>query len=253
MAKEKKATTINSTLRTAIVRLHEAGNNKAMSKDFAEGIGLTEDEFSLWSTTVKQLWGKVWTYVYTKKAMRYDTSITPQKVEQLRRDLYPMWDKILKQFEEIENERRIKVAEYDIEDLIGFVWGFVKTDKGTAEACETEQKFRKKVESLIGCILAKNEALDATERDALKKYASACKSVEKKEAEIKALEKELEKHETLYKEGMSEDLVAFLDAIKRNIKVQINEATKGLIKVRAAVKEAEPKVILINLKLRKIQ
>jgi arylsulfatase A-like enzyme len=168
----KKITNFNA-MRPAIVAAHNGGNRKAINKDMIDGAGIDNAYFIMWQADVRKLQETVWDYVQKKKNSRFDATITDDDIFASRERIYPKWKEILQVGEENKDSKELHVSERDVEDLVGFCWDFMATTNGTVEHKTTEQIFRKKVESLLGCAIARNAILDDKDRDTLDTYYKA--------------------------------------------------------------------------------
>lgn len=199
MAAKKSITNFNA-LRPVIVEAHRAGNHKAINKDMVSGAGIDSEYFNAWCQDCNKLRLTVADYVLKKRAVKYgyqigNVDVTADDVASAREAIFPKWKEILQVGEASKDTKELKVDVDDVEDLIGFVWDFMDSGKGTVETIVTEQMFRKKVESLLGCAIAKNAVLEDGDRDKLSAYRSAEKTIQKcidTKAELEADKKSLE-------------------------------------------------------------
>lgn len=191
MAESKKKATVNKTakvnlyadMRKAIVAAHNEGNKKAIDAQRVADLGINATSFNTWTARVKLLRDATFDYVAKKRGYKYDKGITAEQVTEAREKIYPMWKELLSYGERSKYAKELKCSEADVEDLVGFVWKFYNTGAGTAEICVKETDFRKKVESLLGCAIAKNDILSEDDRETLSKYSkliSGCRKADKK-------------------------------------------------------------------------
>ena len=244
MAKTKKVYNFNA-MRPAIVIAHNTGNRKAINKDLIDGAGIDNNYFIQWQTDEKKLQETVWNYVRLKKNSRFDKTITEDALYAARNLIYPKWKEILSCGETNKTTRELHVAESDVEDLIGFVWDFMATTNGTAEVQVSDPAFRKKVESLLGCAIAKNAVLEDGERDILSAYYKAQRSIQNaidRLAEIKAERQAWNKR----KEELDETEKAFAVYIDAQIKALDEEETA--VKESKAKAEADQKKVSADAK-----
>ncbi len=223
MANKKKVTNFNA-MRPAIIVAHNTGNRKAINKDMVDGAGIDSNFFVLWQADVKKLQDTVWDYVSKKKNSRFDSSIDEGTIYAARERIYPKWKAILSVGEAGVDTTELHVNEADVEDLIGFAWDFMATTKGTAEVKTTDQIFRKKVESLLGCAIAMNAVLEDNEREALQKYYGAQKRVQNCIDRISELEMSKKNYELMLPD-IPETETNFRTYIDRKIK-EIDEQIK---------------------------
>lgn len=174
-------------MRIAIVKAHNDGNKKAIDKQRVADLDVDATSYNMWVSECKLLRNACFDYVQKKKNARFNTEITAEQVKEAREKIYPMWKTLLGFGEKGKYDKELKCQESDVEDLVGFVWDFYNTGAGTAETCVKETVFRKKVESLLGCIIAKNEVLTDAERETLSKYQKAIRRQEQANATIDEL------------------------------------------------------------------
>lgn len=230
MANKKKVTNFNA-MRPAIVNAHNQGNTKAINRDMITGAGIDMGFFTMWQNDVKKLQETVWDYVQKKKNSRFDASIDEGTIYAARERIYPKWKEILSVGEAGVDTTELHVSESDVEDLIGFAWDFMATSKGTAETKTTDQIFRKKVESLLGCAIAKNAVLEDRDRDILQKYYSAQKRIQKCIDEIAELQVSLKNYDMMLAD-IPETETNFRSFIDRK-KNEVNDQIKALQESKA--------------------
>ena len=210
-----------NALRPAIIAAHKAGNNRAITKDMVTGADIDIQYFNAWVQDVNKLRTTVAEYVTLKRALKYgyqvaNKDVTEDDVFAARERIFPKWKDILKTGEKDQTSKELHVDEADVEDLTGFVWDFMDSGKGTVETIVTEQIFRKKVESLLGCAIAKNEVLQDGDRDTLKAYQSAQKRI----TNCNDAKTELEAQKKSYKlllDGLKDEEKAFKDYLQNKI------------------------------------
>lgn len=165
-----------NAIRPAIILAHNGGNKKALNEPTCAKVKVSKDTLNQWKLTVKNLKSVVWDYVLIRRI----PEASAQEVEQKRSAIFPAWKDIIKNGEASLFHNRLHLLEADIEDLIGFAWVFMATEKGTVTASETEELFRKKVESLLGCLIARQDIMseqDAADVDAYYKTARKVKNL----------------------------------------------------------------------------
>lgn len=243
MAQTKKITNFNA-LRTVIIEAHKAGNHKAISKDMVSGAGVDNEYFVMWQKDCNKLRLTVAEYVTKKRAKKYGYQIagldvTDDDVFAARELIFPKWKEILSVGEKSKETRELKVDVDDVEDLIGFVWDFMDSGKGTVETIVTEQIFRKKVESLLGCAIAKNAVLEDGDRDKLTAFRSAEKRIQDcidKKAELESEKKSLEE----LANGLPKAEVQFAKYLKAKI-AAIDEELKAVADKKATATSDQKK------------
>ena len=176
-APAKKITNFNA-MRPTIVAAHKAGNRKAITKDIVQGCDIDNEYFVMWQADCNKLRLTVADYVLKKRAVKYGyqmngVDVTEDDVFAARERIFPKWKEILQVGETSKDKKELHVDLDDVEDLIGLVWDFMDSGKGTVEIIVSDQTFRKKVESLLGCAIAKNALLEDADRDTLSAFRSA--------------------------------------------------------------------------------
>ena len=240
-------------LRPVIVDAHNAGNKKAISKkDIEDYANVRATAFTQWEARCKLLRDTTYVYVTKKKNSRFDNTITESDIKEAREKIYPMWKELLSFGEKSKYAKELRCSEADVEDLIGFVWKFVDTGKGTAETVVKETEFRKKVESLLGCIIARNAVLTEEEREILSKYQKALRTQTKAQDRIDEFNKVLTGMEITYK-GIPESNKAFREYMEQKIlevKGQIEEQETKKTEAKAKETEVKKDALAIQKKMK---
>lgn len=240
-------------LRPVIVDAHNAGNKKAISKkDIEDYPDVRATAFTQWEARCKLLRDATFFYVQKKKNARFDNDITAEDIQSAREKIYPMWKELLSFGEKSKYAKELRCSEADVEDLIGFVWKFVDTGKGTAETVVKETEFRKKVESLLGCIIARNAVLDDIERETLSKYRKALSRQTKAQDKIDELNKTMASLEITYK-GIPEANKDFRDYMEQKIlevKSQIAEQEEKLANAKSDEQQVKKDAVTIQNKMK---
>lgn len=226
-----------NAMRPVIVIAHNQGNRKAINKDMVDGAGVDNRQFVQWQADVKALQATVWDYVAKKKNARFDKSIDAAQLESARNRIYPKWKDILSVGEKDCKSKELHVDEADVEDLVGFVWDFMATTNGTVETKTTDQIFRKKVESLLGCAIAKNAVLDDNDRDTLSTYYGAQRSIQRCIDQRSELETQLKNFKDM-KTAAPEAEKSFHEYIDKQIK-SINDQITAVDKSKAEYEKTE--------------
>lgn len=167
-----------NTIRQLLVIAHNNGNKKPINKDMADGAGIDVSYLIQWEADVKALQKTVEDYVDKRKNGRFNADITEGDIYAARERIYPKWKEVLHCAEKEKDSRDLHVNEADVEDLIGFAWDFFDTGVGTGECHVDPKVFRRKVESLLGCMIAEKEMLTDSERDILIRYNKATKKIQ---------------------------------------------------------------------------
>lgn len=233
----KKTTTNFNALRSVIIEAHNGGNHKAISKDMVSGAGIDNEYFVMWCNDCNKLRLTVADYVLKKRAKKYGYEIagkdvTDKDISKAREAIFPAWKEILQTGENSKDARELKVDVDDVEDLIGFVWDFMDSGRGTVEHIVTENIFRKKVESLLGCAIAKNAVLEDGDRDTL----TAFRSAEKRIANAKETTTELKNQ----KEAL-ENLKKSLPATEKKFAEYLNTQLAAIDEEISATADAKAK------------
>ena len=257
MAQNKKVTNFNA-LREVIITAHNNGNRKAISKDMVQGANVDISYFNAWVADVNKLRRTVAEYVIKKNAFLdgYKTNgleVTEADVKAARDLIYPKWKEILQVGEPSKDSKELHVSEHDIEDLIKFAWDFMDSGNGTVKHVNTEQIFRKYVEALLGCAIAKNEVLDDIDRDNLNNYRSAQRRIQQaidaKAEMLVALDSfnktlaGLSDNETQYKEFL-ENMIA-----QKESEIKAEDEKKATAEADAKKYNAAAQKVLARIKL----
>ena len=214
-----KVPNLYAAMRPALVAAHNDGNTKAINDQRISDLGIDTTAFNMWKSEVKLIHNECKAYVTLKKNGRFDSTITAEQIAEARERIYPLWKKLLGFGEKSKYEKELKCQESDVEDLIGFAWEFFNTGKGTAEVCTKDSVFRKKVESLLGCVIARNEVLSADDREILNRYQRAIRKQAQAKDTIAELEKKIETfNTTLAGIGESEAMEPFRAYVQKQIK-----------------------------------
>jgi len=245
----KKVTNFNA-MRPVIIVAHNDGNTKAINQDMVKGAGIDVSYFTMWKSDCEKLRATVWDYVQKKKNSRFDATITEDVLYAARERIFPKWKEILSTGEAKKDTRELHVSERDVEDLVGFAWDFMATSHGTVEARTTEQIFRKKVESLLGCAIAKNEVLDDTDRDTLSAFYGAQRSIQKCIDKLAELEASIKNYKELATKTESEDFKAFLEKQIKLVETEVKAEKENKAKAEATQKEHSAAAQAIELKIR---
>lgn len=215
-----------NAIRPVIIVAHNSGNTKAITADLCKGAEVSVEYFNQWKSDVNQLRNTVLNYVQKRKDARFNTEITEGDIYAAREMIYPKWKEILHCGEADKVTKELHVDESDIEDLIGFSWDFFATSRGTTEAPVNEQIFRKKVEALLGCAIAKNVMLTLEEKETLDTYRKAADRIQKCIDEISDIESQIKNFESMKLDSKLEKEENFLKFIDNKI-TELKEMKKG--------------------------
>ena len=250
MAKRK----INNynAMRPALVASHNLGNKHALTAQEVACAGVQNLQFEAWKQDVNALRMVVAEYVTLKKNSRFDSSITEEMLTKAYNKIYPKWKEVLGAGEKSKVTKELRVNPRDVEDLVGFVWTFTVTSNGTVEAIVGEQVFRRKVEALVGCAIAKNAVLSDEDREINDKYRGAVKSLataEDKIAEIEAIIKvrkeDIEEHKD------NEDFRDFLEKLLEADKATLKDAETRKQNAEAEIRRLEKRAQAIDAKVKR--
>jgi len=164
-----------NAIRPAIILAHNTGNRKALNEPTCAKVKVSKESLEQWKHVCKNLQATVWDYVLIRRS----PEASAQEVEKKRSAIFPAWKEIIKNGEASIFHNRLHLLEADIEDLIGFAWVFLATEKGTVTASETEELFRKKVESLLGCLIARNNLMTEAEAEVVTNYYRTAREIKK--------------------------------------------------------------------------
>lgn len=250
--KDKKPATqkvvASNSMRPALVLAHNANNQKVITKKDCEDCGIAESHLQQWIKEVEELRVVVAEYVRAK----HDHNVSQEQATLKRNAIFPKWSAILEAGECSPFVKELRVTPLDVDSLVGYSEFFVPTAVGTQIGATTEKVFRKYVESLVGCKMAKNAVLTDEDRDKLKEYRKTERRI--------ATNNELIKETTAKNAGLIEikskasadDFKAYMsELIKANQEI-INKAKKDIEELEKTYKTLAPEIEKINNKLNKI-
>ena len=250
--KEKKPATqkvvASNSMRPALVLAHNANNQKVITKKDCEDCGIAESHLQQWIKEVEELRVVVAEYVRAK----HDHNVSQEQATLKRNAIFPKWSAILEAGECSPFIKELRVTPLDVDSLVGYSEFFVPTAVGTQIGATTEKVFRKYVESLVGCKMAKNAVLTDEDRDKLKEYRKTERRI--------ATNNELIKETTAKNAGLIEikskasadDFKAYMsELIKANQEI-ITKAKKDIEELEKTYKTLAPEIEKINNKLNKI-
>lgn len=177
-----------NAIRPAIEAAWRTDNKKPISRDMLSTLGIDESYLIDWQSDVRALQTVVEKWVDLAWNAKFDEKITDADITAAKNLVYPKWKEILHCAEEKKLERKLKVSEFDIDALFKFAWDFKATGVGTALCHADTRQFCRKVETLVGCIIAQNAMLTDKERDILDKYNKALKSIESAVTRLREIE-----------------------------------------------------------------
>lgn len=250
--KANEVKNLYADMRPALVAAHNDGNKKPIDKQRVADLNVNTSSYAAWTAKCKLLRNTTFDYVAKRKALRYGKEVTPEAVKEAREKIYPMWKDLLGFGEKSKYAKELKVDETDVEDLVGFVWDFFDTGCGTAEACVKENVFRRKVEALLGCIIAKNDVLTDDERSIINKYQKAIHRQIQATETIADLQSKIDKLDEILK-GIPKSNEVFRAYVQKEIN-EINEdksaSEEKKLKAEADEKKYEKDAKAIQLKMK---
>ena len=217
VADGKQVKVAKNAIREALVVAHNSGNKKAISDEVATMCGVGAADFKAWKDDVNALRAVVWDYVVKKNDARCDSKITAAQLTAARELIFPKWKEVLGGGEKRCLEREMHVDPLDVEDLVGFCWDFMATaEQGTIQIKIGEGVFRRKVESLVGVIMARNEILNDDDRDTLTKYYGYQRAITKAISKIEEQTKLIKDFKLM--KGQAKDEKEFVKYCNNKIK-----------------------------------
>lgn len=245
-----------NAMRPLLVRAHNSGNSKAINKDMCDGAGIDHCYLIKWQADVEDLYNACKKYNEAKYNSRMlGSEITETEVTTLRNRIYPKLKTLLESGEKDKIHKELHAEENDVEELVCFQWDFFATSHGTVRAGVKLDKFRQKVESMIGCKMAKNAFMTAEDREVIDTYKSALKRLDTTRKTQKELAGTIEMWEGV-KDGLKPEEVTMLAYCEK----MVNEATASLkaeqeseLKAQQTVDEHEGKVNAINARIKLLQ
>lgn len=218
----------------ALKAANKTNNRHAITEDDAFEAGVDSERFSQWKIWCEDLHEIVDDYVIKKRSR----SSNDKERAAARSKIYPAWRTMLKVGEEDLLSPKMYLREDDVESLVGFCEDFVGTAAGTEQASATKTKFRKLVETLIGCRMKGCETLPKDDRDLVILFENAVRSRDNADkalngnekvkgiyADLEAVKKSLEELKTsLYNLGAAEETINELTAGLRNRQKELNDA-----------------------------
>lgn len=189
MSERNKVTTSNpvsATMRVVLLEAHKRNNNKPIDKKICEELGVSEYYYKQWKDECFELYRAVGEYIRIKysKDINIKTETNIKKTKDL---IMKNYISLLLNAEEDIKKRTIKAEIYDLENLIGYADVFIPTARGTRRGINSEVKFRKLVESLLGLKIAMNEQLAPEKRDIIVNYEKKLKSIDKHNKRLEEL------------------------------------------------------------------
>ena len=260
----KKSDFAYNAFRPAIIDAHNKGNRRAINSVDCEKLKVSKERLDQWKLVTENLQKTIWDYILIRRS----PEASAQEVEQKRSAIFPAWKEIIKTGEASMFHNRLHLLEADIEDLIGFAWVFMATEKGTVTASETKELFRKKVESLLGCLIARQDIMSEADAIVVTEYYKTARKIKSiknlisgkadkvgLKKEISKLQSNLGKQRTILKQlgadtDTIETLVNALATEVLNKQDQLKEAEDELKNLEEAFPELEKKAqkILANYK-----
>ena len=223
----KKRCFNSNTMRPAIVSAHNKNNNRAITKQDCKEFGIGEDYWYQWVSDVKDVYEAVRAHMTVKLSKDFAVH-TEEALKSTFNAIFPLWKEVLGAGESSPWSSELLVEECDVVSLVGYMEQFVATYKGTQRACNTLDVFRKKVESLIGWKIAKNEALSDNDVLIISTHESALRTIENCDNAIAELNKQIAYVNKMIAGAKSEE---FIEYLKRRVEILKNGDDKGDEKV----------------------
>lgn len=242
-----------NAMRPVLVRAHNAGNSKAINNDMMDGAGIDHLYLVKWQADVEDLYNACKKYNEAKYNSRcLDSTITQAEVDTFRNRIFPKLKTLLEAGENSKMSRELHAEESDIEELVCFQWDFFGTTNGTVRAGVKLDKFRQKVEAMIGCKMAKNAFMSAEDREIIDTYKSAVKRLKntrKTQAELK----ETLATWTEIKKGLAPEevtMTAYCDKMILETETSLKAEKEGEIKAQQTIDEHRGKVNAIDARIK---
>lgn len=218
--KTKKVYNLNE-MREALLKAHKNGNSRLINGQDALTSGVSDGFFKLYLGRVDELHKAIETYVRTKHANSKQIAEYGgidewrELLSQLRNDIFPKWKELLECGEKTKTAKSLHVIPEDIDSLVGYAEMFLATANTPLNSDETVyaplaiavvpvNRFRKKVETLLGIRIAEAEVLSNDERDFLldeKRLINQIKSRKRKIQELNDRIENLKKFKKLIKDN----------------------------------------------------
>lgn len=247
--KKVKEVIASNTMYPAIVAAHNANNTRAITEKNCEDLGIGKDHLDQFIKECNELRKAVVAYVVAKHDHKME--FKDKEKTALRNKIFPLWKTMLESGEVSCFAKELHVSSFDIDSLVGYGEMFVGSASGTQIAATTEQVFRKNVESLLGCRVAKNSVLSDADRDVLKIFSSATRTISSGEKDMETLVGKIEMFRTM-QNGKSEDFRTYLDGEIKKVDVERGVLTKRILDATTALAEVEARANEINNALNKI-
>lgn len=234
---QKKVVAIN-TFRPAIIFAHNDNNKHALSiKEVTEDCKISKAHFDKWVEEVETLRKVVMAYVTIKHSFK--VSATKDAKLAARNLIFPAWKEILENGEPSCFKKELRVDECDVDSIVGYCEQFVASRKGTQIAHETAPIFRKYIESLLGCIIAKNEVLTEEDRDTVGSYLRNVDREISISAAIDELQKKIDNNNKIIKGVKTAEpkFAAYLENINKGYLEGSKDAEGKLVKGIKNLKE----------------
>ena len=250
--KEKKPATqkvvASNTMRPVLVLAHNENNTKAISKKNCEDLGVGESHLDQWIKEVEELRVVVAEYVRAK----HDHNVSQEQATLKRNAIFPKWSAVLEAGECSPFVKELRVTPLDVDSLVGYSEFFVPTAVGTQIGATTEKVFRKYVESLVGCKMAKNAVLSDSDRDKLREYQKASSRIKKNNELVADITSKNASLIEIKAKASAEDFKAYMTGLIKDNQEIINKAKKDIVEYEKIKSTLAPEIEKINNKLNKI-
>ena len=204
--------------------------------------------YSEWVHQIEHtLYNAVQEYIALRKKQRYDSTIKATHLRDARNKIMPIWRAIVKSGENWDSDVRLHISVHDVEDLVGFGWKFVyRASAGVAEVEQGRQVFRRLVESLIGCMMAKSAYMSEDDYKKVKEYDGLVSGIEKAGIRLDEIKVEQKAWASLIKENTSDDFKDFirgeinaLEAETKELKAKMAEDATRITTVERTIRNIE--------------
>ena len=163
------STNILKDMKQALINAHNNNNAKAISKDFAEGSGVSERSYTSWVT-----WCDTLHYKLSPWAEKYNNGEIPDaELNKFLDEAMP----ILKQMAKV--DAKLFIRTNDATFLVGKVHDFGKSANGTLDVVKGKVAFRRQIEAMLGNRIAAADAVSEDDYDIIIKYEKAEKNIAK--------------------------------------------------------------------------
>lgn len=182
-AKTKKVKKVFS-MDDALIFAHDNGNKHALTQQEITDLGGSKQHLDQLNVLED--------FVYTATANYYtkgkEDGLSKKEITALRVPCFQTWRKLL-EYVQPEGMTKLRISDYDLDFILGDIKKAVNVEGvGSSYGVAGKKAFRRVLETYIGCMIAQNIILSASELDTIKQYQSACKTIDKCNTKILKLE-----------------------------------------------------------------